>query len=110
MYDDTMSSQRSLSLNTRPLSPTQADSLSGLFGALSDPVRLRLFDLVRRSGAQGVCSCDLVEPLERSQPTISHHLKILREAGLVDSRKEGTWVWYSVTKDATDALQSFLSR
>jgi ArsR family transcriptional regulator len=57
-----------------------------------------------------MCSCDLVEPLDRSQPTISHHLKVLREAGLVESRKEGTWVWYSVTPDATDAIRSFITK
>lgn len=110
MYDGTMSLSRSVPLSSRPLSSIQADSIAAVFGALSDPVRLRLFDLVRRSGTQGICSCDLVEPLERSQPTISHHLKILREAELVESRKEGTWVWYSVTEHATDVLKTFLTR
>jgi ArsR family transcriptional regulator len=52
----------------------------------------------------------LVEPLDRSQPTISHHFKVLREAGLVESRKEGTWVWYSVTPGATTSLQAFVTK
>ena len=76
--------------------------------ALSDPTRLRLFDLVRRAGADGICSCDLVEPLERSQPTISHHLKVLREAGLVDSRREGTWLWYFTVPGCLTEMNDFL--
>lgn len=110
MYCGDMATQRSLSVHARPLSERQADDLAVVFAALSDPIRLRLFDLVRRSGSQGICSCDLVEPLDRSQPTISHHLKILREAGLVESRKEGTWVWYSATPHATETLTTFASK
>ncbi len=110
MYADTMSVPRSVPLGTRPLTENHAGELAAVFGALSDPVRLRLFDLVRRAGSDGICSCDLVEPLDRSQPTISHHLKVLREAGLVESRKEGTWVWYSVTADAMDIITRFVGR
>ena len=78
--------------------------------ALSDPTRLRLFDLVRRAGHDGICSCDLTEPLDRSQPTISHHLKVLREAGLVESRRDGTWIWYSIAPHALDAVSQFIQR
>jgi len=110
MYCGAVATHRSLSIHSRPLSEKQADTLADVFAALADPTRLRLFDLVRRAGDNGICSCDLVEPLDRSQPTISHHLKVLREAGLVASRKEGTWVWYSVTPGATDSLQSFVTK
>jgi ArsR family transcriptional regulator len=110
MYYEYVTQQRSVPFSSRPLSEAGADSLAHMFAALSDPVRLRLFDLVRRAGRDGMCSCDLVEPLDRSQPTISHHLKVLREAGLVESRKEGTWVWYSVTPGATDAIHSFITK
>lgn len=110
MYSEGVATQRSLSIHSRPLTEAQADSLSKVFAALADPTRLRLFDLVRRAGDGGMCSCDLVEPLDRSQPTISHHLKVLREAGLVESRKEGTWVWYSVSPGATASLQSFVTK
>jgi ArsR family transcriptional regulator, arsenate/arsenite/antimonite-responsive transcriptional repressor len=110
MYASDVSSQRSIPLSTRPLTEGHASELASVFGALSDPVRLRLFDLVRRAGTDGICSCDLVEPLDRSQPTISHHLRVLREAGLVESRKEGTWVWYSATTHAMDTVARFVTR
>lgn len=109
MYPEGMPS-RPVPISSRPLNEAGARVLSEVFDALSDPTRLRLFDLVRRSGPGGICSCDLVEPLERSQPTISHHLKVLREVGLVESRKDGTWVWYSVTPHALDLVQRFVNR
>jgi ArsR family transcriptional regulator len=108
MYAEGMAQSRNIPLTKRPISDERATSLSTAFSALSDPIRLRLFDLVRRAGETGVCSCDLVEPLDRSQPTISHHLKVLREAGLVDSRREGTWLWYFAVPDCLCDIQSFL--
>lgn len=103
-----MATPRSLPLRRRPLSDEASTQLSPVFAALADPVRLRLFDLVRRSGPEGMCSCDLVEPLGRSQPTISHHLKVLREAGLVDSRRDGTWLWYFAKPGCLDDVSEFL--
>lgn len=105
-----MATAKSIPLSKRPLNDESAEELANVFAALADPVRLRLFDLVRRAGKTGVCSCDLVEPLERSQPTISHHLKVLREAGLVESRREGTWLWYSVVTEALDPANLFIAR
>lgn len=66
------------------------------FSALADPVRLHLLSMITSAGAAGACVCDLIEPSGRSQPTVSHHLKVLREAGLVTSEKRGTWAWYRV--------------
>ncbi len=110
MYGVGMATTKSIPLSNRPLTDTHAEVLADVFAALADPVRLRLFDLVRRAGDTGVCSCDLVEPLERSQPTISHHLKVLREAGLVESRREGTWLWYSVIPGALQSTSTFVQR
>lgn len=107
MYDSPMATQKTLRLGRRPIDDSSAESLAGTFAALSDPVRLRLFDLVRRAGSEGVCSCDLVGPLERSQPTISHHLKVLREAGLVEARRDGTWIWYSAPQGALEFVAGF---
>ena len=72
----------------------EAAELATVFAALADPVRVRLFALVRDAGE--VCSCDLQEPLARSQHTISHHTKILADAGLITGEKRGRWVWWSV--------------
>jgi ArsR family transcriptional regulator len=76
--------------------------------ALGDPVRLRLLSLLLTADAGQVCACDLVDPLRRSQPTVSHHLKVLRDAGLVSAERRGTNVWYSVRQDQLDALRSML--
>jgi len=99
---------RSVRLTRGPISQDNANALAMVCAALADPVRLRLFDLVRRAGPQGICSCDLTEPLGRSQPTISHHLKVLRESGLVESRRDGTWIWYSMTATALTELSGFI--
>jgi ArsR family transcriptional regulator len=77
-----------------PLTVADAEQLAGWFGVLSDPTRLRLLSLIAAAG-EACAACDLVEPLEVSQPTVSHHLKVLREAGLVDSYKRGKWVYYA---------------
>ena len=82
------------SLTSAPLDETDATSLSGVLGALADPVRLRLLSIV--ASHQEVCSCDLEAPLGKSQPTISHHTRVLAEAGLLVSEKRGRWVWWRV--------------
>ena len=105
-----MTAARALPLSHRPLTNPQSAALAPVFAALSDPVRLRLFDLVRRAGSGGVCSCDLTAPLERSQPTISHHLKVLRDAGLVQARRDRTWLWYSVVEESLSSVQAFILR
>ncbi len=78
------------------------------FGALSDPVRLHLLSLITANGELGACVCDLIEPSGRSQPTVSHHLKILREAGLVTVEKRGRWAWYFVVPERIAALKAAL--
>ncbi|MBW4718729.1 metalloregulator ArsR/SmtB family transcription factor [Saccharothrix sp. SC076] len=87
-----------------------AADLAAKLKLLADPVRLRLLNLLATAPAGEVCACDLVEPLGRSQPTISHHLKVLRDAGLVDGERRGTWIWYSVRREAIvevlDALRA----
>lgn len=85
-----------------------ATELAKGFHALADPVRLRLLSMITANGSVGACVCDLVEPSGRSQPTVSHHLKILREAGLVTSEKRGTWAWYFVEHERMAALKSAL--
>jgi ArsR family transcriptional regulator len=90
------------------LDETQAASLASAFAALSDPIRLRLLSLIAASGGDEVCACELLEPSGRSQPTVSHHMKILFEAGLVTREKRGLWVWYRLVPERFDALRSAL--
>jgi ArsR family transcriptional regulator len=99
------------SLQTAPLGEDQAVELAGVFKALGDPVRLRLLSLIAAAEANiGVCVCELTPAFELSQPTISHHLKLLRQAGLVGSERRGTWVYYWLLPDTTDKLAALLSR
>lgn len=77
-----------------PLAPEQAGALAPMFKALGDPVRLRLLSLIASHAGGEVCVCDLTAPFDLTGPTISHHLKVLREAGLIDCQRRGTWVYY----------------
>ncbi|HEX2118530.1 MAG TPA: metalloregulator ArsR/SmtB family transcription factor [Acidimicrobiales bacterium] len=92
-----------------PLEPGDAARLAATFAALGDPARLRLLSLIAAQPSGEVCACDLVEPLGKSQPTVSHHLKVLYEAGLVDRDKRGTWVWYRVVPERLAALRTALA-
>src|SRR3954454_23039467 len=85
------------SVLTAPLSDRDAAGLAGAFAALGDPVRLRCISLIASAGE--CCSCDLEVPLQRSQPTISHHTKALAEAGLVVGEKRGRWMWWRVVPE-----------
>lgn len=89
-----------------PLDAVDASELATGFTALSDPVRLRVLSMLADATDGEVCVCDFVDPLGKSQPTISHHLKILSEAGLVQSEKRGRWVWYSLNRDRLAALRA----
>ena len=92
-----------------PLSEEQAGELATDFAALADPVRLRLLSLLASAPAGEVCVCELVEPLHRSQPTVSHHLKVLVDAGLISGEKRGRWVWYRVVPERLGRLRSVLA-
>jgi len=87
-----------------PLSERDADELATAFAALADPVRLRLLSLISSAPGGEVCACDLVTPIGKSQPTVSHHLRILFESGLVGREKRGVWVWYWADNDRLDEI------
>ncbi|WUH89449.1 metalloregulator ArsR/SmtB family transcription factor [Streptomyces sp. NBC_00433] len=91
-----------------PLGEGAAEGLARMFKALSDPIRLRLLSLIASHEGGEACVCDLLEPFDVSQPTISHHLKVLREAGLVGSERRGTWVYYWVLPAALVQLSAVL--
>ena len=94
-------------VRTDTLDEAQAELLARSFAALADPVRLRLLSLVASASGE-VCACDLVEPSGRTQPTVSHHMRILVDAGLVERERRGSWVWYRPVPARLDALRSAL--
>jgi ArsR family transcriptional regulator len=91
---------------TKPLSPVDRDELAARFKALADPTRVAIVNCL--SAADEVCVCNLTDTFDLSQPTISHHLKILREAGLVESSRRGTWAYYRLVPEAIAALRGAL--
>ena len=86
----------------------QAERMAVLAKAIADPVRLQLVDVLRKHAGK-VCVCELVPLFDLSQPTVSHHLKVLRDAGIVDSERQGLWVYYYVLPGALDELAAWLS-
>lgn len=92
-----------------PLSESRAEQLATDLAAIADPVRLRLLSLLVSAEAGEACVCELVEPLGRSQPTVSHHLKILADAGLIVGEKRGRWVWYRPVPERMAHLRGVLA-
>ncbi len=86
----------------------EAERMASIAKALGDPVRLQLVDVLRKHAGQ-VCVCELVPLFQLSQPTVSHHLKVLREAGLVGSERRGLWAYYYVIPDALEELSAWLT-
>ena len=91
-------------LTRQPMTADQAAAASVLFRALGDPVRLRLMSMVLSHEGAEACVCELNDAFDLSQPTISHHLKVLHEAGLLDREKRGVWVYYQARRQALVAL------
>lgn len=87
----------------------QAEDLAAAFKVLADPVRLRLLSLVAQASGGEACVCDLTEPVGRSQPTVSHHLGVLVDAGLLTRTRRGRWSWYAVVPDRLAVLRDALA-
>ncbi|MEV6488967.1 metalloregulator ArsR/SmtB family transcription factor [Actinoplanes sp. NPDC051633] len=96
-------------LTRGPLDAEQAGVFAPMFKALGDPVRLRLLSMIASAGGGEVCVCDLTGSFALTGPTISHHLKVLREAGLVDSDRRGTWVYYRLVPAALALMGGLLA-
>jgi ArsR family transcriptional regulator, arsenate/arsenite/antimonite-responsive transcriptional repressor len=96
-------------LSAQPLSRAQAEHVAPLLKALADPVRLRLLSLVASHAGGEACVCDLNDAFDLSQPTISHHLKVLHDAGLLDREKRGVWVYYRVRTEALASVAALLA-
>jgi ArsR family transcriptional regulator, arsenate/arsenite/antimonite-responsive transcriptional repressor len=92
-----------------PITPEQAGDLARTLKALADPVRLRLVSMVAAHAGGEACVCDLTEPLGLTQPTVSHHLKVLVDAGIFSRDKRGVWAYYALVPTALDAVATVLS-
>ncbi len=92
-----------------PLKEAQAAELARGFAALGDPARLQILSILANSPDGEVCVCEFVVPLGKSQPTVSHHLKVLGDADLVEGDRRGKWVWYRIVPDRLEALRSALA-
>lgn len=92
-----------------PLGEDAAETLASALQALADPARLRLLSLIAACPGSEACGCDLTTPIGLSQPTVSHHLKVLHEAGLLDRERRGKWVFYRVRQAPLATLRSLLS-
>lgn len=92
-----------------PLGPQEAERLAVTLKALADPARLRLLSIVASSADHEACVCDLIEPVGLSQPTVSHHLKILTEAGFLSRSKRGTWAYYKLQPEALADVADLLA-
>jgi ArsR family transcriptional regulator len=95
-------------LSREPLSAEQAAQVAPLLKALADPVRLRLISLIASHPGGEACVCDLNDAFDLSQPTISHHLKVLYEAGLLEREKRGVWVYYRARTEALASLGALI--
>ena len=102
-------SECSIPLVREPIGETAAAGLAQVFKALGDPVRLRLLSLIGAHQGGEVCVCDLTTAFDLTQPTISHHLKVLREAGIITSERRGTWVYYRLVPAALERMAALLS-
>jgi ArsR family transcriptional regulator len=96
-------------MTREPMSAEQAADVAGLLKAMADPVRLQLLSLVASHQGGEACVCDLTEAFDLSQPTISHHLKVLHQAGLLERSKRGVWVYYKVHDEVLDALGKLIA-
>jgi ArsR family transcriptional regulator len=92
------------------LDPAAAERLAGVLKALGEPTRLRLVSLIAAHEGAEACVCDLTDPIGLSQPTVSHHLKVLSEAGLIEREQRGKWAYYRLVPGALDALAGMLAR
>ncbi|GHA21852.1 hypothetical protein GCM10010329_51430 [Streptomyces spiroverticillatus] len=96
-------------LLSAPMPEETATELAKVFKALGDPVRLRLLSMIASREGGEICVCDLTPAFDLSQPTISHHLKLLKQAGLIASERRGTWVYYRLLPATTDRLSALLA-
>ena len=92
-----------------PIDAAEAEELAAAFKLLADPVRLRMLSLIANAPEGSMCACDLPDAMGRSQPTISHHLSLLTDAGLLTRQQRGRWAWFSIEPERVAVLRDSLS-
>lgn len=97
-------------LSAEALTESDADELAGLLKALADPVRLRLMSIIINAPSGEMCACDLPMAVDRSQPTVSHHLGLLAKAGLIERQQRGKWAWFRANPNRLTALAASLTQ
>ncbi len=97
------------SIFSKAIAPEQAQDIAAIFKVLGEPARLQLLSLIASQPNQEACGCDLIEPLGLSQPTVSHHLKVLYQAGLLNKERRGNWIYYLINQERIEMLQTFLA-
>jgi ArsR family transcriptional regulator, arsenate/arsenite/antimonite-responsive transcriptional repressor len=90
------------------LTPDEATDLAAIFRVLGEPARLQILSLIAAQPNQEVCACELIEPLGLAQPTVSHHLKVLYEAGLLGRERRGTWIYYRLLPERLATVRQSL--
>lgn len=95
-------------MSAGPLDAASAERMAGRLKALADPTRLRLVSHIAAQGCESVCACDLIDVVDLSQPTVSHHLKKLVDAGLLSREQRGKWAHFTVARESFDELRGFL--
>lgn len=93
----------------RVLGEEQSEQLGNLLKAVADPTRLRILSMIASGPGEGMCACDMTEPLGIKQPTVSHHLKIMTDAGLLQREKRGVWAYYQVLPEAIESMAAVLT-
>ncbi len=97
------------SIFSQAIAPEQAQEIAAIFKVLGEPARLQLLSYIASQPKQEACGCDLIEPLGLSQPTVSHHLKVLFQAGLLNKERRGNWIYYLINQDRIAMLQKVLT-
>ena len=97
------------SIFSQAIASEQAQQIAGIFKVLGEPARLQLISYIASQPKQEACVCELIEPLGLSQPTVSHHLKVLYQAGLLDKERRGNWIYYLINQERIAMLQNVLA-
>ena len=97
------------SIFSQAIAPERAQKIAAIFKVLGEPARLQLISYIASQPNQEACVCELIEPLGLSQPTVSHHLKVLHQVGLLDKERRGNWIYYLLNKERIATLQDVLA-